>query len=222
VVFFAAVASIIEAQDVPAFRESLASADLILPDGMPVVWTLRCAGVSGQPRLCGPDLMFSLCADAERRQIAIGLYGSTPEILGRIRQRLGERFPTLQIRYSYSPPFRALTTEEECRVLEDIHRSGVGLLFVGLGCPKQEIWMARVKARSEVVMFGVGGAFPVAAGIHALPPSWVQRIGLQWAFRLSQEPRRLWRRYLFHNARFFWIVVRRGLAGLHNRWSRQR
>jgi len=207
-VCFAAVSTIIHAQDLPEFRSAVAGADLVLPDGMPLVWALRRSGVARQPRLCGPDLVFRLCADAERQHIPVGFYGSSPETLRRIEERLGQRFRALRIRYAHSPPFRPLTEDEESRVLDDIHRSGIGLLFIGLGCPKQELWMARVKARSRVVMFGIGGAFDVVAGTQRVPPLWAQRVGLHWLHRLWQEPRRLWRRYLFQNTRFAWIVVR--------------
>lgn len=212
-VCFAAVATVIHARDMPAFRGALEGADLVLPDGMPVVWALRRAGAPDQVRLCGPDLIFWLCADAARERVPVGFFGSRPEVLRRIDERLRQRFPALEIRYSHSPPFRPLTDDEESRILDDIRRSGIGVLFVGLGCPKQELWMARVKSRAGVVMLGIGGAFDVAAGTHPVPPPWVQRMGLQWLHRLRQEPRRLWRRYLVQNTRFAWMVIRRRLAG---------
>jgi N-acetylglucosaminyldiphosphoundecaprenol N-acetyl-beta-D-mannosaminyltransferase len=211
-VCFAAVATIIHARDLPAFSSAIAGADLILPDGMPVVWAMRRSGAPSQARLPGPDLVFQLCADAERERIPVGFLGSTPEILRAIEEQLGRRFPSLEIRYSHSPPFRPLTEDEESRVLEDIDRSGAALLFVGLGCPKQELWMARMRRRSRAVMFGIGGAFDIAAGIQRVPPLWVQHAGLQWMHRLMLEPRRLWRRYLFQNARFAWIVLRHWLS----------
>lgn len=211
-VCFAAVSTIIHARDLPPFRSAIAGADLVLPDGMPVVWTLRRSGSAGQARLCGPDLLFRLCADAQREQVAVGFFGSSPAALRRIKEHLAGRFPALQIRYSYSPPFRPLTADEETRALDDIRQSGIGLLFVGLGCPKQEMWMAKVARGSGVVMFGVGGAFDVAAGTHPVPPRWVQRLGFHWLHRLLQEPRRLWRRYLFQNTRFAWIVIRHWLS----------
>lgn len=211
-VCFAAVATIIFARDSVEFRQAIAGADLVLPDGMPLVWALRRSGMPDQPRLCGPDLVFSLCADAANLGIPVGFYGSTPEVLDRIGHRLGASWPSLDIRYTYSPPFRELTAAEEAIVLEDVNRSGIGFLFVGLGCPKQEIWMARVKDRSRVVMFGIGGAFDIAAGVQRSPPKWMQRSGLQWLHRVLAEPRRLWRRYLFQNTRFILMVIRRRLS----------
>jgi N-acetylglucosaminyldiphosphoundecaprenol N-acetyl-beta-D-mannosaminyltransferase len=207
-VCFAAVATVIQARDLPEFRAAAAGADLVLPDGMPVVWFLRRAGHPDQQRLCGPDLIFRLCADAARHQIPVGFFGSTPETLRLIHDRFVERWPALKIGYMHSPPFRPLTESEESAILDDINHSGIGLLFVGLGCPKQEIWMARVRDRSQVVMFGIGGAFNVAAGTHPAPPHWVQRMGLHWVHRIAQEPLRLWRRYLSQNARFCGLFLK--------------
>jgi len=211
-VCFAAVATVIQAHDSPGFRVAVADADLVLPDGMPIVWFMRRTSHPRQERLCGPDLIFRLCADAARNRIPVGFYGSTPQTLALIRNRFAQRWPDLDIRYAYSPPFRPLTEAEESAILEDINASGIGLLFVGLGCPKQEDWMSRVRDRSRVVMFGIGGAFDVAAGTHPAPPRWVQKMGLQWAYRVRQEPRRLWRRYLYQNARFCWLVLKETMS----------
>lgn len=211
-VCFAAAATVIHARDSAAFRASVLGADLVLPDGMPLVWLLRRGGAPRQPRLCGPDLIFRLCADAERHGIAVGFYGSTPATLRGIEASLRARFPALTVGYLHSPPFRPLSRAEQDRVVEDIARSGIGFLFVGLGCPKQELWMATMRGRVPAVMFGVGGAFEVAAGRQATPPAWMQRSGLHWLHRLAQEPRRLWRRYLVQNPRFLWLLLRRALS----------
>jgi N-acetylglucosaminyldiphosphoundecaprenol N-acetyl-beta-D-mannosaminyltransferase len=207
-----AVAVVIYARDFPEYRRALAHADLALPDGMPVVWFLRRSGYPNQERLCGPDLIYRMCADAARHRIAVGFLGNTAETLQLIRQRFGERWPALEIGYAHSPPFRPLTAVEESAIVDDINRSGIGLLFVGLGCPKQELFMARARERSQVVMIGLGAAFNVAAGTQSLPPPWVQRMGMHWAHRILEDPLRLGYRYLTQNARFCWLLLKEGLS----------
>jgi N-acetylglucosaminyldiphosphoundecaprenol N-acetyl-beta-D-mannosaminyltransferase len=211
-VCFAAVAVVIHAHDLPDFRLALTTADLVLPDGMPAVWWMRRSGHPDQQRLCGPDLIFKLCGDAASGKIPVGFLGSTPETLRLICQNFRERWPDLDIRYAYGPPLGPLTEAEDSSILDEINKSGTRLLFVGLGCPKQEQWMVRVRSRSQVIMIGIGAAFDVAAGTRRVPPLWVQRMGLQWAYRLGQEPRRLWRRYLRENTRFFCMLVRHWLS----------
>ena len=211
-VCLAGVPTVIHARDLPDFRIAVAAADLMLPDGMPVVWSMRRAGHPDQQRLCGPDLIFTLCRDAAGARISVGFLGSTPETLRLICQNFRDHWPDLDIRYAHSPPFRPLSEAEETSILDDVNKSGIGLLFVGLGCPKQELWMARVRDRSQVVMFGFGAAFDIAAGTQRVPPMWVQRMGLQWVYRLGQEPRKHWRRYLVGNARFFWILGRHWIS----------
>jgi N-acetylglucosaminyldiphosphoundecaprenol N-acetyl-beta-D-mannosaminyltransferase len=142
----------------------------------------------------------------------VGLYGGTPEVLEVLRSRLLERFPRLQLRFSHSPPFRALSPDEDAAVVDAIAASGVGVLFVGLGCPKQERWMAAHREALPCALVGVGAAFDFLAGAKPQAPAWVQRAGLEWLFRLVCEPRRLWRRYLVGNARFLYHFLLRGNA----------
>ena len=139
---------------------------------------------------------------AEREGLAVGLYGGGGPVLERLQQRLAERFPKLRIPFAWAPPFRALDAEEDARVSEAITSSGVDVLFVGLGCPKQERWMAAHREALPCVQLGVGAAFDFLAGAKRQAPAWIQNAGLEWLFRLACEPRRLWRRYLVHNPRF--------------------
>jgi N-acetylglucosaminyldiphosphoundecaprenol N-acetyl-beta-D-mannosaminyltransferase len=146
--------------------------------------------------------MMSVLSSAEKDKVTVGLLGGKPDVLDELVSRLEALFPALVIGYRFSPPFRALDAKEDAQIVNDINQSGARLLFVGLGCPRQEMWMADHAGRVQSVMLGVGAAFDFHAGAVEQAPAWMQRIGLEWAFRLSQEPSRLWRRYLYHNPRY--------------------
>lgn len=192
---------VMEAQDSPRFAEVLHDAALVTPDGMPLVWFARGLGVA-QPRVYGPDLMLHVCASAAAQQLPIGLYGSSDDTLDALQGSLHGRFPGLSIAYRHAPPFRAAHPDEDDAVVRDCTRAGVRILFVGLGCPKQELWMAAHAGRIPAVMVGVGAAFAFHAGKVAQAPAWMQARGLEWLYRLSREPRRLAGRYIRHNPRF--------------------
>jgi len=196
-----------EAYDSREFRRIVNSADLVTPDGMPLVWMLRKLGVSDQQRVYGPALMDRVCEVASRQGVPVGLYGGQRETLESLVKSMRSRFPKLRIAYAYSPPFRPLSDEEDERVVQEINNSGARILFVGLGCPKQERWMAEHKGRVQAVMLGVGAAFDFHAGKVPQAPGWMQRMGLEWLFRLATEPRRLWRRYAKHNPRFVVLAL---------------
>ena len=206
-VCFCNVHSVVAAKFDERHRLALLSADLVAPDGAPIAWTLRRKGSSRQPRVDGPGMMWRLCGEAQASGIKIGLYGSSPETLSALTARLHAFFPTLEIGYACSPPFRELTTEEDSAICADISRSGVGLLFVGLGCPKQEYWLALHRGRIPAVMLGVGAAFEFHAGISTRAPNWMGQYGLEWLHRLATQPRRLWRRYLFSNSIFLFLTA---------------
>jgi N-acetylglucosaminyldiphosphoundecaprenol N-acetyl-beta-D-mannosaminyltransferase len=196
---------VMEAWDDPGFRDLVNGADLVTPDGVPLVWALRWQG-RVQERVYGPDLMLETCRLAELRNLPIGLYGSREAVLAKLVDRLRARFPALRIVYAHSPAFRPLTEQETAGILEAIRRSGARILFVGLGCPKQERWMAAHREDVSAVMLGVGAAFDFHAGTLPQAPGWMQRLGLEWLFRLIQEPGRLWLRYLKHNPRFLALL----------------
>ena len=199
---------IMEAFDAPEFQRVVNQADLVTPDGMPLVWALRAMGVRGQSRVYGPDLTLHVAKAASEAGVPVGFYGGTPQSLEKLASTLLSLYPHLKIAYQYSPPFRQLTPEEDAAVVEQIKASGARILFVGLGCPKQEKWMFHHKDRLPLVMLGVGAAFDFIGGAKPQSPGWLQRIGLEWFFRLLQEPRRLWRRYLYQNPRFIWHIFR--------------
>ena len=199
---------VMEAHDSPAFRRMINGADLVTPDGMALVWGLRLLGIRSATRVYGPDLTPRLLAGAEAQRIPVGFYGGTPETLARLLEVLTRRFPGLEIVFSESPPFLSRTLEEGRADIERVIRSGARLLFVGLGCPKQERWMATHAGQIPAVMVGVGAAFDFLAGRKPQAPRWMQRCGLEWFFRLCSEPRRLWRRYLQHGPRFVGLFAR--------------
>jgi N-acetylglucosaminyldiphosphoundecaprenol N-acetyl-beta-D-mannosaminyltransferase len=199
---------VMESYDDPEYQRIVNGASLVTPDGVPLVWSLRLLGVPHATRVYGPGLTPRLCERAAREGVPVGFYGGSQETLDALHNTLKARYPKLEIAYSHSPPFRQLTPEESAQVVEEINSSGARILFVGLGCPKQERWMNEHEGRVEAVMLGVGAAFDFVAGAKAQAPAWLQRAGLEWAFRLVTEPRRLWRRYLYHNPRFIVLFAR--------------
>ncbi|MGD0613000.1 MAG: WecB/TagA/CpsF family glycosyltransferase [Anaerolineales bacterium] len=212
-VYAANVHVVIEAQDHADFLELLRRADLCTPDGMPLVWMLRLKGYRSQQRVYGPTLTLHLLAAAAEEGIPVGFLGSTPEVLEALIARMQERFPALNIAYAFSPPFRPLTTREDAEIIEGIRTAEVRILFVGLGCPKQEHWVDDHRERVVAVMVAVGAAFDYLAGTKHQASAWMQRIGLEWLFRLFQEPGRLWKRYLRSNPRFIILALRELLRG---------
>ena len=198
----ATVNQVMEAYDSPEFLSVMNGADLITPDGMPLVWGLRLLGHKEATRVYGPDLTPILLERAAAEGLPVGFYGGAPEVLERFVQVMRERYPKLQIAYSYSPPFRDLTPEEDQQVVQDINTSGTRILFVGIGNPKQECWMAAHRGKVQAVMLGVGAAFDFLAGAKLQAPRWMMPLGMEWLFRLVTEPRRLWKRYLKQNPRF--------------------
>jgi N-acetylglucosaminyldiphosphoundecaprenol N-acetyl-beta-D-mannosaminyltransferase len=184
-------------------RRILNEAAIATPDGMPVVWAMRSFGVKDQQRVYGPTLMLELCRDAADNEHNVFLYGSSPECLRKLRDNLGAQFPAMPVVGSHSPPFRALTPEEDARIVEMIRDSGAEIVFVGISTPKQEKWMAEhVASLPGVIMVGVGAAFDFHAGLLRQAPPWMQRNGLEWFYRLIVEPKRLWRRYVLETPRF--------------------
>jgi N-acetylglucosaminyldiphosphoundecaprenol N-acetyl-beta-D-mannosaminyltransferase len=212
----AAVNLVMSAREDAATRAAVLGATLAVPDGQPLVWALRALGHSAATRVYGPDLMALHCARAARAGTPIYLYGGrTPQALALLQARLCERFPGLLVAGGHSPPFRAPSEAEERRAIADIDGSGAQIVWVGTGQPKQELWMHRMRPRLQVpLLAGVGAAFDFHAGLVAQAPPWMGRSGLEWAYRLAREPRRLWRRYARYNPRF--------VAGFAEQYLRER
>ncbi len=203
----ATVNNVMEAYDSAAFRTVMNRADLVTPDGMPVVWALRCLGHPAASRVYGPDLTEILLERCAREGVPVGFYGAGQEVLHQLLERVKTRYPELAVAYSFSPPFRPLTPAEDEQVIDSINGSGARVLFIGLNTPKQDIWMAAHRGKVQAVMLGVGAAFDFLAGSKPQAPRWMMKIGMEWLFRLATEPRRLWKRYLKHNPRFLVFFV---------------
>lgn len=212
----AAVNLVMSAHEDPAVHAAVLDATLAVPDGQPLVWALRALGHASATRVYGPDLMALYCARAATAGTPIYLYGGRDQrALELLEGKLRERFPGLRIVGGYSPPFRALTPAEEEQVSFDIDGSGAAVVWVGIGQPKQELWMQRMRPRLRApLLVGVGAAFDFHAGLIPQAPPWMQRNGLEWTYRLAREPRRLWRRYARYNPRF--------VAGFARQYLRER
>jgi N-acetylglucosaminyldiphosphoundecaprenol N-acetyl-beta-D-mannosaminyltransferase len=193
---------IMEGFDDPEFKNIINSADLVTPDGMPLVWGLRQLGIKEADQVCGPTLTMYVCEAAANSGIPVALYGGTEESLTDFTALLYDRFPAMRVICQILPPFRPLSTDEDVAYTQQIVASGARILFVGIGCPKQELWMAQHQSKIPAVMLGVGAAFDFHSGRVKRAPTFMQRTGFEWLFRLCMEPRRLWKRYLIHNTRF--------------------
>lgn len=199
---------VMEGVDDSAFRQVTNTADLVTSDGMPLVWALKLLGVPEAERVYGPTLTLHVCEAAARQGVPIGLYGGTPESLHDFKAFLHHEFPGIRVACAIAPPFRPLTAEEDEGYTREIVESGARILFVGIGCPKQEWWMYAHRDRLPLVMLGVGAAFDFHSGRVRQAPGPLQRLGLEWLFRLVMEPRRLWKRYARQNPRFVLLFAR--------------
>lgn len=215
----AAVHTVMACQEDEELRQAVLDSSMTVPDGQPLVWAMNALGHDLPNRVYGPELMERACERAARTGLRFYLYGGRNQgALVQLALNLRRRYPGLQIVGGYSPPFRDLTPAEESSVVEEIERSGADVVWVGIGVPKQEKWMARMRDRLEPpVLIGVGAAFDFHAGLVPQAPDWIQRIGLEWAYRLAHEPRRLWKRYARYNPLF---VTRFALQYLRHRWAR--
>jgi N-acetylglucosaminyldiphosphoundecaprenol N-acetyl-beta-D-mannosaminyltransferase len=215
----AATHTVMACQEDPELRAAVLRSDFTVPDGQPLVWALRALGHDLRDRVYGPDLMDAACERAARTGQRFYLYGGRNQgALVELTRMLRLRYPGLKIVGGHAPPFRTLSAEEEHAIVADINRAAPDVVWVGIGVPRQEKWMARMRARLDApVLIGVGAAFDFHAGLVRQAPPWMQRAGLEWAFRLAQEPRRLWRRYLRYNPRFVTGFARQYLAHLRRR-----
>ena len=213
------VHAVMAADEDPDLRRALLGSALNVPDGMPLVWALRLLGHPLPDRVYGPELMARACEQAARSGQSFYLYGGRNQgALVQLTLNLRTRFPGLRIVGGYSPPHRLLTAEEEDSVVREIDASGADVVWVGIGVPKQEKWMAAMRGRLQApVLVGVGAAFDFHAGLVPQAPALLQNVGLEWAYRLLQEPRRLWRRYLRYNPRFVWVLMREHVARRRHR-----
>jgi N-acetylglucosaminyldiphosphoundecaprenol N-acetyl-beta-D-mannosaminyltransferase len=214
----AAVHTVMESQEDPELREAVLASDFTVPDGQPLVWAMNLLGHHLSSRVYGPDLMERACERAAATGRRFFLYGGRAEALERLRDELPERYPGLQFAGIRHAPFRELSEEEAAEVAAELNAAGADVVWVGLGVPLQEKWMRAMRGRLDApVLVGVGAAFDFHAGLKRQAPDGLQRLGLEWAFRLVQEPRRLWRRYLRYNPRFVLGFARQYLRYLRHR-----
>ena len=215
---FSAVHVLAMAARDPAFRRKMNALDLVGPDGQPVRWAMNYFHKAGlTERVYGPELMLRLCRAAAERGVSIYLYGSTPDVLAKLSTALTTKFPTLRIAGAESPPFRALTPDEDAAAVRRINDSGAGLVFIGLGAPKQEVYAYEHRHTIQAVQVGVGAAFDFHAGLKSIAPAWMQRRGLEWLYRLVKEPRRLWKRYLVTNSVYVALFAKYAVLGMVRR-----
>jgi N-acetylglucosaminyldiphosphoundecaprenol N-acetyl-beta-D-mannosaminyltransferase len=212
-VCFATAHMLVEAGQNCLLRSTYDRADMITPDGRPVGWGLRLTGHRNAQCVSGPNLVPKLLQAAATRGVPVGFYGGRPTTLRLMIEALRKQYPTLNIVYSFSPPFRPLTGDETEQVCTDIRESGAGLVFVGLGSPKQELWMGSVSRRLPCVLLGVGAVFEFLSGEKTLPPESIQKLGLTWLVRLCQEPRRLFYRNIAYSPRFVCQFVQQHIFG---------
>jgi len=208
---------IMEAIDDPSFFDILVKADAVLPDGMPLAWSLRADGYRETERIAGMDLTQAVLRLAQEQGLTVGFYGGHPEVLERLLAVVRSRWPRVRIGYAHSPPFRPQSEHEAATEVDEINRSGVQILFVGLGCPKQERWMAAHRTSVRAVMLGVGAVFDVLSGDKPQAPLLLRRLVLEWLFRLVLEPGRLFWRYARHNPRFVWRSIASRIGSRFNR-----
>ena len=196
-----------EVYDNSAFADIVNAADKVIPDGKPITLGLKLLGHTEASQVRGADITLTLCEMAASKGLVIGLYGGEESVLADFSHFLKTKFPDINIGCAISPPFRELSAQEDADMVAQINQAKVQILFVGLGCPKQERWMAAHKGQVNAVMLGVGAVFDFLSGHKKEAPRWVQSIGMEWFFRLVSEPRRLWKRYFYTNTKFIVLLA---------------
>lgn len=197
----------------PDFATVLSKADMLTPDGMPLAWMVRWLKLNHQDRVAGMDVLTCLCEESESRPVSFFFLGSKPETLSRIRTRINAQYPNVRIAGMLSPPFRKLNLDENRSIIKQINESNAGIVLVSFGCPKQERWMYQNKGKVNAVMIGLGGAFSVFAGEVKWAPRFVRELGLEWLYRLVQEPGRLWKRYITTIPPFVYLALKQMVIG---------
>jgi N-acetylglucosaminyldiphosphoundecaprenol N-acetyl-beta-D-mannosaminyltransferase len=205
---------LVEARRDPALREVLRSAEIVVSDGRPLVWQLRRSGFAHAQQVRGPELMLRVCEAAAAEGLPVYFYGGDADLMAELRVALEHRVPELRIAGMEPAPMLPRQPQVDPATVERMRAAGARVVFVGLGCPKQEFWMAAHRAHLPAVLVGVGQAFGIAAGLLPEAPEWMRRAGLEWLFRLGLEPRRLWRRYLVTNSLFIAFTLREAAVRL--------
>lgn len=198
----------VEAYNDKKFQDIVNSAIITTPDGMPIAKAIKVFYNIEQDRVAGMDLFPDLLKESEKHNLKIFLYGSTDKILNKIKKKAKNLYPNLEIIGFYSPPFRELTEEEKEAIINYINSLEPNIVFVSLGCPKQEKWMAEMYGKINALMIGVGGAFLTFSGTQKRAPKWMQDLSLEWLYRLFQEPKRLFKRYAYTNTKFLYLFTK--------------
>lgn len=206
------VHTLVESHRSKEFAKDIWNATFITPDGKPLSWALKLIYGIQQDRVAGMDLLPDLIRESAEKNISVYFYGGTEEGLKLTKDYMTKNFPNLIVKGGYSPPFRKLSEQEEADVVNKINEADADILFVVLGCPKQEAWMAKMNGRINSFMIGVGGALPVMIGLQKRAPVWMQNAGLEWLFRLMQEPKRLFKRYAVTNSLFIMLLLKKMIS----------
>jgi N-acetylglucosaminyldiphosphoundecaprenol N-acetyl-beta-D-mannosaminyltransferase len=208
VVCVANVHMFVEGQKDKDFLQIVNSADVVTPDGKPLTWALRLLYGIKQDRVAGMDLLPDLLQKMEENNLSVYFYGGSQKMLDATNEYVQKKYPVLKVAGAYSPPFRPLSADEKQNIISNINLASPHAVFVVLGCPKQEKWMSEVRGKMSALMIGVGGALPVMIGLQSRAPGWMQNAGLEWLYRLLQEPRRLFKRYAVTNSIFIWVIIK--------------
>lgn len=198
----------IEAYDDVEFQQVVNSADMVTPDGMPLAKGISWLYGEKQDRVAGMDLLPDLLAASEQEGLKVYFYGGSEATQRATEAFVKKEYPKLDAVGFYSPPFRALSAEEEEEIISNINQVGAQIVFVALGCPKQEKWMAQMKNKVNACMIGIGGALPVLIGEQKRAPQWMQELSLEWFYRFVQEPKRLFKRYAYTNSKFIYLLLK--------------
>ena len=207
-VCFANVHMAIEAYKDKSFLENVNNADLVLTDGKPMALACGLLHHKKQERICGMDFAPSILEKANEERLSVFIYGSTADVIHSFEEKITSSYSNIHFAGAISPPFRPLTADEIKKDIEKINQSSTHLVFVALGCPRQEKWMAENSGGINAALLGLGGALPVIAGIQKRAPKWMQNMALEWFYRLIQQPRRLFIRYLYTNSYFIYLLCR--------------
>lgn len=202
---------LVEAHKSSSFAGVVNNASIVTPDGKPLTWAFRLLYGIKQDRVAGMDILPDMLSGAVAQQLPVYFYGGTDEMLALTNQYLVKNYPALKVAGMYSPPFRPLSADEKATIITNINQSGAAIVFVVLGCPKQELWMASMNEKINSLMIGIGGALPVLIGMQSRAPKWMQKAGLEWLYRLCQEPRRLFKRYVTTNSIFIYLLFKEKL-----------
>jgi N-acetylglucosaminyldiphosphoundecaprenol N-acetyl-beta-D-mannosaminyltransferase len=208
---------LVEAHQDASFAEVVNNANMVTPDGMPLIWAMRLLHGVKNDRVAGMDLLPRLLSIAAEKSLPVFFYGGSQKMLDATDLYIRQNYSLLKVAGMYSPPFRPLSVEEESAVVDRINNSGARLVFVVLGCPKQEKWMNTMKGKINAAMVGVGGALPVLVGEQKRAPAWMQKNGFEWLYRLVQEPGRLWKRYFYTNTVFILLLAKAKVVSILKR-----